>query len=128
MIGNKIPDFRIVPWRENGTFRLVAEDKSLIGRYIEYINERTGDFGVRIEIGGVRDPVLAWEESFVFGGKEIGCRYVAYRENDVWKKIRVKNYYPDRAVCEVSGRITKITLYFGLVIKGEKEISYSISF
>ncbi len=123
---NKIPDFRIPPWRENGTYRFSAEDKSLIGRYVEYINERTGDFGVRMEIGGVSDPILGWEESFIFGGKEIDCRYVAFREADAWRKIRVRNYYPCRTACENAGGITKITLYFGLATKGEVTVSYSV--
>ncbi len=123
MLGNKIPDFNLLPWRKNRTADLAAVDGTIVGEYAVYINERTGDSGVRIEIDAAGYPVLAWEKALIYGGKEIKIRYVAHREDGVWRLIRVKNNYPVRVIREVSLSGIKVTMYFDLVIKGEADIS-----
>ena len=120
------PDFFLPPWRSNREFQFLSEDELRIGDCVEYINERTGEFGVRIKIRGVSDPILAWERKIIFQEEEKFLRYMAYRKNDAWRKIRVGNYYPNRAICRFSGKIVEINLYFGLAINGELGISYSI--
>ena len=127
MIKNKIPDFLILPWRQNNTYHLAAEDGSRVGFYIEYVNERTGDLGVEIEITGVRDLILVWGEKVRFREREIVCRYLAVRDfKGRWTKVRVKKCYPVRTIREVFGRTMNVKLYFELATKGELEISYPI--
>lgn len=121
-----IPDFNLLPWRKNNSFRLLSEDGLEIGTYTEFINEKTGDYGVRIDLPRIDMPLFAWEESLVFGGKEINCRYVAYRENDVWKRLRVKNYYPKRVSREAVEGYVKVTFHFELAIEQDLAISYKI--
>lgn len=120
------PDFRLLPWRQNRIFDLKSDDGFPVGRYVEYINEKTGKFGVRLEVVGARDPILAWEEGVALGQTERICRYMAYWQYDAWQKIRVGNHYPDRVIREISGSLMKLTLHFGLAIKGEVTVSISI--
>ena len=49
------PDFFLPPWRSNREFQFLSEDELRIGDCVEYINERTGEFGVRIKIRGKKN-------------------------------------------------------------------------
>lgn len=126
MIRNRFPDFYLLPWRRNADFRLLSTDGFCIGRYLEFLNEQSGDIGIRFEIDGVDYPVLSWKESRFCGESGIGFRYVAWRDEEGWKKLRVKSHQPDRAERRVFPGGVRISLYFLPVIGEEFPISYSI--
>lgn len=125
-INRSIPDFKLLPWARRNVFDVRSEGGVLLGEYIEYINERSSKFGASIQIYGARDQIIIWEEGVILRQVESICTYMAYRVDDGWQKIRIKDRCDPRAELEILAKERKITLYFNLAIKGEVPVTFSI--